>query len=627
LGNIWEKEGMNSFEPQDVSDLAPGVQLGHYVLMDKIAEGGMGSVYKAFEPALERFVAIKVLLPEYAQNEQYLQNFEAEAQRVASIQHPNIVPIYYIGRINKIAFFSMAFIEGQTLDDWIMADKKLNLGEAKWFLYQAASALEYAARFQLIHLDIKPSNFLVDQKPMVLLADFGLAQNITHSNDPTDREVYGTPYYIAPEQIYRQRTDLRTDIYSLGATLFHLVVGQPPYDGDSIEEIIQGHIQKPFPYGLALASNIHIGLAHLIRKMMERNPDDRFQNYHELQVALEDVEHFRYEVATTIDFKPIPRPPDELPTGKRDLAYGLLRNTHSEWAHTSSKIDSRFTRAQIIGAQSNRAQPLSIEKSAATFLEISKGQNGNIQDLLEASEKFKGFQHFLQQLSPFLHVEASSENEKHRVCLDTLGSLKSQSLALLDFSLTHEFPASTYFQWNPLWQHQIAVAFIVEDTYDLLGLKKTGVEFAAGLFHDIGKMILSELYPLAFFNVMNRSIIDQLPLSRLELDLFGIHHGEIGARWLQEKRFPSALVEAVELHESMEFNPKKSPLPAALHSADHLARQLRIGYSGNGLFSQSAWEESSITKMLWENRKTEALNFENFTAFLISRYSEFPMLF
>ncbi|MES2308673.1 MAG: protein kinase [Verrucomicrobiota bacterium] len=618
---------MNSFEPQDVNDLAPGVQLGHYVLMDKIADGGMGSVYKAFEPALERFVAIKVLLPEYAQNEQYLQNFEAEAQRVASIQHPNIVPIYYIGRINRIAFFSMAFVEGQTLDDWIMGDKKLNLGEAKWFLFQAASALEYASRYQLIHLDIKPSNFLVDQKPMVLLADFGLAQNITHSNDPSDREVYGTPYYIAPEQIYRQRTDLRTDIYSLGATLFHLVVGQPPYDGDSIEEIIQGHIQKPFPYGLALASNIHIGLAHLIRKMMERNPEDRFQNYQELLAALADVEHFRYEVSHTIDFKPIPRPPEELPSGKRELAYGLLKGNHSEWARSSSKVDSRFTRAQIMGAQSNRAQPLAIEKSAATFLEISKGQNGDINDLLEASEKFRGFQHFLTQLSSFLNVESSSTPEKRRICLETLGSQKAQSLALLDFSLTHELPPSSYFNWQPLWQHQIAVAFIIDDTYDLLGFKKTGIEFATGLFHDVGKIILSELYPLAFFNVMNRSIIDQLPLSRLELDLFGIHHGEIGAQWLREKGFSNSLVDAVEQHESMEFNPKKSPLPAVLHSADHLARQLRLGYSGNGIFSQTSWEEASITKTLWENRKNQAFDFENFTAFLISRYSEFPMLF
>ena len=618
---------MNSFEPQEVGDLAPGVQLGHYVLMEKIADGGVGSVYKAFEPALERFVAIKVLLPEYAQNEQYLQNFEAEAQRVASIQHPHIVPIYFIGRINRISFFSMAFVEGQTLDDWICADKKFNLGEAKWFLFQAVSALEYAARHQLIHLDIKPSNFLVDQKPMILLADFGLAQNISHSNDTEESEVFGTPYYVAPEQIYRQKTDLRTDIYSLGATLFHLVVGQPPFDGDTIEEIVQGHVNKPFPFGLALASNLHIGLVHLLRKMMERNPENRFQNYQEILEVINDLERFRYEAPADTDFKPIPRPPDELPSGKRDFAYGILKSHYSEWAKSSTKISSRFTRAQILGSLSNSIQPLALASAVKTFLEISKGELGNAEDLVEASEKFQGFQYKLDQLSIFLKSELPTSPEARRECLDVIGHQKAQSLALLDFAVDHELAPSSYFHWTPLWQHQIAVAFIIEDIYDLLGFKKTGIEFATGLFHDLGKMILADLYPLAFFNLMNQSIVDQLSLSRLELDLFGLHHGELLAIWLRERRFPAALIDAIEQHESVEFNSKKTPLPHVLYCANALARQLRLGYSGNGLFTGPAWEETVLTKTLWENRKNEALDFENFTTFLLTRYIEFPPLF
>ncbi len=618
---------MNSFEPQEVGDLVPGVQLGHYVLMEKIADGGIGSVYKAFEPALERFVAIKVLLPEYAKNEKYLQNFEAEALHVASIQHPHIVPIYYIGRINQISFFSMAFIEGQTLDDWISANKKLNLAEAKWFLYQAVSALDYAAQHQLVHLDIKPSNFLVDQKPMILLTDFGLAQNISHSNDIDDNEVFGTPYYVAPEQIYRQKTDLRTDIYSLGATLFHLVVGQPPYDGDTIEEIIQGHIQKPFPYGLALASNLHIGLVHLIRKMMERNPEHRFQTYQEIAEVIGTLERYRYESAQESDFKPIPRPPEELPSGKRDFAYGLLKSSYSEWSKAPAQVNSQFSRAQILGSLTNRIQPLPLENAANTFLEIAKGEQGNLDDLMEASEKFKGFQFKLDQLSIFLKSDLESSPESRRECLETIGSQKSQSLALLGFALDHELPASAYFHWTPLWQHQIAVAFIVEDIYDLLGFKKTGIEFATGLFHDLGKIILADLYPLAFFNLMNRSIVDQLSLSRLELDLFGIHHGEILTYWLREKRFPTPLIDAIEQHESAGFNAKKSPLPHVLYCANHLARQLRLGYSGNGLFTAPLWEESVLTKSLWSNRKNQALEFENFSTFLLSRYLDFPPLF
>lgn len=619
---------MSSCFPQEVGDLAPGVQLGHYVLMDKIADGGMGSVYKAFEPALERFVAIKVLLPEYAQNEAYLESFQAEAQRVASIQHPNIVPIYYIGKINQIAFFSMAFIEGQTLDDWITDGKHLNLAEAKWFLHQAVSALEYASQHQLIHLDIKPSNFLVDQKPLVLLADFGLAQNISHSNDNEEREVYGTPYYVAPEQIYRQRTDLRTDIYSLGATLFHLTVGQPPYDGESIEEIVQGHLQRPFPYGLALASNAHIGLAHLMKKMMERNPQDRFQSYAELFEALQNIESFRYESSSIVsDFKPTPKAPDELPCGKRSLLYGVLKNVHAEWSKTATQIDNRFTRDQIVGTLTNRVQPLNLERCTATFLEICKSNHGNIQDLLEASDKFKGFQLILDRLGEFLNDDHQHSLKERKSCIETVGTQRAQTLALLDFTLTHELTSSLYFHWNPLWQHQVGVAFIVEDMHDLLGLKKSGIEFASGLFHDIGKLIISELYPLAFFSLMNRSIIDQVSIASLERNLFGIDHAELGAYWMNEKGFPSDMIAAIQNHESENFNPKKQLLAMILASANHLAHELRIGFSGNGLFNRPLWEESPLTKQIWENRKTLPLEFVNFTAFLRSRYAQFPYLF
>lgn len=621
---------MSSYEPQEVSDLAPGVQLGHYVLMDKIADGGMGSVFKAFEPALERFVAIKVLLPEFAENEVYLESFQAEAQRVASIQHPNIVPIYYIGKINRIAFFSMAFIEGQTLDDWISDGKRLNLAEAKWFLQQAVAALEYAARYHLIHLDIKPSNFLIDQKPMVLLADFGLAQNISHSNDQDEREVYGTPYYIAPEQIYRQRTDLRTDIYSLGATLFHLTVGQPPYDGESIEEIVNGHLKRPFPYGLALASNVQIGLAHLIKKMMERNPEDRFQTYAELFEALQTVETFRYESSSAVsDFRPTPKAPDELPSGKRDLAYGILKTIHSEWSKTATQIDNHFTRNQIYGALSSRIQPLTIDHAIPTFLEITKNRTGDIHDLLEAAEKFKGFQFILQQLGSFLNSKTieNFNQEARKEIIETLSPSRAQSLALLDFSLTHELPPSVYFEMKPLWQHQIAVGFIVEDIHDLLGIKKSGIEFSTGLLHDLGKLILSELYPLASFSVMNRSIIDQVSGASIEQNLFGLNHAEIGAYYLRQKSFPSSLIDAIEQHESSDLNPKKHLLAMILQSANHLAHELRIGFSGNGLFNRPPWEESPLTHLVWEQRKASPLEFANYTAFLRSRYSTFPLLF
>src|SRR5476649_116532 len=130
--------------PLELEDLVSGTNLGHYVITDKIAQGGMGTVFKALEPALERYVAIKVLRPEYASNPQYVQYFQEEARAVAALRHPNIVPIFYIGEQGSIVFFSMAYIEGETFDDYIAQKKWFDEEHAKWFLTHAIAALHCA---------------------------------------------------------------------------------------------------------------------------------------------------------------------------------------------------------------------------------------------------------------------------------------------------------------------------------------------------------------------------------------------------------------------------------------------------------------------------------------------------
>src|SRR5476649_948443 len=125
----------------ELEDLVPGTHLGHYVITDKIAQGGMGTVFKALEPALERYVAIKVLRPEDASNPNYVQYFQEEARAVAALRHPNIIPIFYIGQEGNVVFFSMAYIEGETFDDWIETKRWFNEEQAKWFLSHAIAAL------------------------------------------------------------------------------------------------------------------------------------------------------------------------------------------------------------------------------------------------------------------------------------------------------------------------------------------------------------------------------------------------------------------------------------------------------------------------------------------------------
>lgn len=284
-------------EPITVEDLQQGTPLAHYEIVDRIAQGGMGIVFKAYEPTLDREVAIKVLMPSFAADEQYVHDFQGEAQLVAALRHPHIIPIYYIGQVNEIVFFSMAFIRNQTLETWIHEGHQMSFEEAKWFLSQAVSALDHAAASDVIHLDIKPSNFLLDDDQHLILTDFGLAKNIRKHRPGSENEVFGTPGYVAPEQIRGEATDLRTDIYSLGATLFHLVVGKPPYDSTNPEEMIEGHLESPFPEEKAFAAGAQVSLVRLMEKMLEKDPSKRFQTYAELEKAIGQLEKFHYHAS------------------------------------------------------------------------------------------------------------------------------------------------------------------------------------------------------------------------------------------------------------------------------------------------------------------------------------------
>lgn len=289
--------------PLRVEELAPGVDLGHYEIVDKISQGGMGIVFKANEPTLNRLVALKVLFSRYASDAQYVRSFQEEAQLVASLRHPNIIPIYYIGQVGEVVFYSMAYIPNPSMEEWIQKGHRFDLREVKWFLSHACSALECATKAGLIHLDIKPSNFLMDQNGTLLLTDFGLAKSITGSKGVIDQELYGTPSYVAPERILERTLDHRTDIYSLGATLFHFVVGEPAYDSEKIEEILSAHIKEKFPEEKAVAAGVPQPLIDLLRKMMEKDPARRFQSYSEILSAVSSLENFHYKPAIPLSLK------------------------------------------------------------------------------------------------------------------------------------------------------------------------------------------------------------------------------------------------------------------------------------------------------------------------------------
>jgi serine/threonine protein kinase len=607
--------------------------LGHYVITDRIAQGGMGTVFKALEPALERYVAIKVLRPEYASNANYVQYFQEEARAVAALRHPNIMPIFFIGQEGNVVFFSMAYIDGETFDDWIEGKRWFNEDQARWFLSHAVAALHSAHKANIVHLDIKPANFLVDRANNIMLTDFGLAQKIVkEAGDAADREAFGTPAYVAPEQITRSATDQRTDIYSLGATLFHLMTGKTPFDGANVEDIVWGHLEKPFPIEIARAANVPIGWIYLIKKMMERSPDDRFANYRELRTALENVHNFRYET-TPLEAPPSPKPLCIPRSGNNSQSlHGLLAQSKAQWPSGSGKtgVSIQLSRAQVEEAMQNRVEPLKINKLIGTIQDLCKPHAEDPSALAEVMEKVPGFDPAVRALSDFMSTSEEDEPAANLTpiqALESIGLERSQNLALTFFALNYECPPhSLNFDWTPLWRHQISVGLVTDFIYDALDLKRSGLEYVAGAFHDIGKLLLAELFPFAYFTTMNRSLQEELPLVACEISMFGIDHAELGARWMKQQGISHLLTDIIALHETPEHIPRRALGAHALVSANHLVKQIGIGYSGNCLLDPRPWEELPATGALWEARGNKAYAFNDFARDILEQFENFPDL-
>ena len=620
-------------QPLELEDLVPGTHLGHYVISEKIAMGGMGTVFKALEPALERYVAIKVLRPEYASNANYVQYFLEEARAVAALRHPNIIPIFYIGQEGNVVFFSMSYIDGQTFDDWIESKHWFNEEQAKWFLSHAIAALHSAHKANIVHLDIKPANFLVDRANNIMLTDFGLAQKIVKGAEEVgEREAFGTPAYVSPEQITRSKTDQRTDIYSLGATLFHLMTGKTPFNGATVEDIVWGHLEKPFPVDIAREANVPTGWIYLMKKMMERSPDDRFANYRELREALENVHSFRYETLP-LEAPAAPKPLT-VPRSRNNTQtlHGLLAQTKTQWtaSHGKSGISIQLSRKQVEEAMQNRVEPLKVSAMVNTLRDLCQPRAEDPESLAEAMEKMPGFEPAAHALVNFM-VNPQEESERaeamHPVeLMEMLGLERARNLALTFFTLNYECPKSTNFDWRPFWSHNISVGFVMDFLYDALDLKRSGLEYATGVTHDLGKLILAELFPFAYFATMNRALAEELPLATCEQEMFGIDHTELAAIWLKQEGFAQALIDAVARHETPDEIPRRAVLAHALVSANHLVKQIGIGYSGNSMLDPRPWEQLPSTGAIWEARGNKKYLFDDFARDILGQFESFPDL-
>jgi serine/threonine-protein kinase len=269
--------------------------IGRYKVVKRIGSGGMGTVYKAVHLDLGREAALKVLPPDLASKPEMLERFALEAKHAARLRHENIVTLYEYSEANGTRFLAMEFVEGTNLHEYINEKGRVEPEEARQLILQAARALALAHKSNIVHRDIKPSNFLLTQKDgkaVVKLTDFGLARGL----DDTDFKVtktgttVGTVDYIAPEQARNSRSaDIRSDIYSLGCTLYHMLTGQPPFpEGDLTERLLK-HVEAVPEDVRRFNRDVPAGLVVVLERMLAKKPGDRYQTPRELIKDLEQL--------------------------------------------------------------------------------------------------------------------------------------------------------------------------------------------------------------------------------------------------------------------------------------------------------------------------------------------------
>lgn len=280
----WDTQIRRLFPPRDTppARLPPvaGIRLGHFEIEERIARGGMGTVFRARDLRLDRLVALKVLSQEQLRDPAAVQRFQNEARAAAKLDHENIARVYFIGEDRGVHFIAFEYVRGTTVREAIAAKGRLTQDEAVNYTLQAAEALRHTDRAGVVHRDIKPSNLIVTPSGRVKLVDLGLARQ-TDPNHEADLTVTGTTLgtfdYISPEQARDPRNvDVRSDIYSLGCTLFHMLTGSPPYaQGTTVDKLVQHSTGRP-PDPAELNPRVSPRLSLVVQRMMAANPDERY---------------------------------------------------------------------------------------------------------------------------------------------------------------------------------------------------------------------------------------------------------------------------------------------------------------------------------------------------------------
>lgn len=266
-----------------------GKSLGPFRIVERIGVGGMASVFKAYQPTLDRYVAVKVLPAYHAKDPIFVKRFKQEALSVAKLAHPNIVQIHDFGEQENITYIVMEYVESGTLKDRLK-QRGLSVPEAVRFMIQAAEGLDCAHRNGIIHRDVKPANMLLRKDDHLLISDFGIAKILEGTTNLTRVGTgIGTPQYMSPEQGAGQAVDRHSDIYSLGIVFFHCLTGRVPFTAENQFSIMVKHLGEPLPVQQLQMLGVPAPIEQIVVKMTAKSPQDRYQTMDVLVVALRSV--------------------------------------------------------------------------------------------------------------------------------------------------------------------------------------------------------------------------------------------------------------------------------------------------------------------------------------------------
>src|SRR5215472_6937197 len=262
-----------------------GSTLGSYRVLERIGRGGMATVYKAYHPALDRYVAIKVRPDFFAEDPQYSERFQQEARSVARLKHPNILEVFDFGYEAGVAYLVLELVEGGTLADRL--GRPMDLREVVRLLDQVASALDHAHDHGILHRDIKPSNILIHSDGTPVLADFGLARMASSMRRLTTAgTVMGTPEYMSPEQAADEIVGPASDLYSLAVVAYEMLTGRVPFEADTPAATLLCHVTKPVPAPLELKGELSAHVGEVLRKALAKRPEDRYPSVGAFAAAL-----------------------------------------------------------------------------------------------------------------------------------------------------------------------------------------------------------------------------------------------------------------------------------------------------------------------------------------------------